>query len=75
MGGAVGGASGFSGRGHLCPAFHRTASLYIIYICMYCSRFCTDHALCQVVPIKAAPRALMPGFLFRRRGWGAEMPV
>lgn len=70
-----GGASGFSGRGHLCPAFHRTASLYIIYICMYCSRFCTDHALCQVVPIKAAPRALLPGFLIRRRGWGAEMPV
>lgn len=57
------------GRGHPCPAIRRTASLYIIYICMYCSRFCTDHALCQVVPIKAAPRALLPGFLIH---WGGE---
>lgn len=62
------GASGFSAGGRPCPALRRTASLYIIYICMYCSRFCTDHALCQVAPIKAAPRASLPGFLIRGRG-------
>lgn len=71
-----GGGTGWAGplpaawaSGHPCPAVRRTASLYIIYICMYCSRFCTDHALCQVVPIKAAPRALLPDFLIH---WGGE---
>lgn len=68
MGGAAG-ASGFSGWWlSLSRPPQDCVSVYNIYICMYCSRFCTDHALCQVVPIKAAPRASLPGFLIRGRG-------
>lgn len=74
--GQVGGGSErfrFLGRHRPSPPPRRTASLYIIYICMYCSRFCTDHALCQVVPIKAAPRASLPGFLIRGGGAGSSV--